>query len=34
VLFVPSFFTVLQGFEEWRRARKKSSPVAAPRAAE
>jgi HAE1 family hydrophobic/amphiphilic exporter-1 len=33
VLFVPSFFTVLQGFEEWRKARKKV-PVAAPRAAE
>src|SRR5215472_783405 len=33
VLFVPSFFTVLQGFEEWRKARKKA-PVAAPRAAE
>jgi HAE1 family hydrophobic/amphiphilic exporter-1 len=34
VLFVPSFFTVLQGFEEWRKARKKAAPVAAPRAAE
>jgi HAE1 family hydrophobic/amphiphilic exporter-1 len=33
VLFVPSFFTVLQGFEEWRKARKKA-PVSAPRAAE
>src|SRR6516162_311817 len=33
VLFVPSFFTVLQGFEEWRKARKKA-PIAAPRAAE
>jgi len=33
VLFVPSFFTVLQGFEEWRKARKKA-PVAAPRPAE
>jgi HAE1 family hydrophobic/amphiphilic exporter-1 len=33
VLFVPSFFTLLQGFEEWRKARKKA-PVAAPRAAE
>ncbi|HKM70705.1 MAG TPA: efflux RND transporter permease subunit, partial [Stellaceae bacterium] len=33
VLFVPSFYTVLQGFEEWRKARKKA-PVAAPRAAE
>jgi HAE1 family hydrophobic/amphiphilic exporter-1 len=33
VLFVPSFFTVLQGLEEWRKARKKA-PVAAPRAAE
>src|SRR5215468_2525698 len=33
VLFVPSFFVVLQGFEEWRKARKKA-PVAAPRAAE
>jgi HAE1 family hydrophobic/amphiphilic exporter-1 len=34
VLFVPSFFTVLQGFEEWRKARKKAPSVAAPRAAE
>jgi HAE1 family hydrophobic/amphiphilic exporter-1 len=33
VLFVPSFFTVLQGFEEWRKARKKA-PVAAPSAAD
>jgi HAE1 family hydrophobic/amphiphilic exporter-1 len=33
VLFVPSFFTVLQGFEEWRKARRRA-PVAAPRAAE
>jgi len=33
VLFVPSFFTVMQGFEEWRKARKKA-PIAAPRAAE
>jgi len=33
VLFVPSFFTVLQGLEEWRKARKRA-PVAAPRAAE
>jgi hydrophobic/amphiphilic exporter-1 (mainly G- bacteria), HAE1 family len=33
VLFVPSFFAVLQGFEEWRKARKKV-PVAAARAAE
>jgi HAE1 family hydrophobic/amphiphilic exporter-1 len=33
VLFVPSFFTLLQGFEEWRKARKKA-PVAAPRLAE
>jgi HAE1 family hydrophobic/amphiphilic exporter-1 len=33
VLFVPSFFTVLQGFEEWRKARKKA-PVAAARPAE
>jgi HAE1 family hydrophobic/amphiphilic exporter-1 len=33
VLFVPSFFTVLQGFEEWRKGRKKA-PVAAPRAAQ
>ena len=33
VLFVPSFFTVLQGFEEWRKTRKKV-PVATPRAAE
>jgi HAE1 family hydrophobic/amphiphilic exporter-1 len=33
VLFVPSFFAVLQGFEEWRKARKKA-PIGAPRAAE
>jgi HAE1 family hydrophobic/amphiphilic exporter-1 len=33
VLFVPSFFTVLQGFEEWRKARKRV-PVPATRAAE
>ena len=33
VLFVPSFFAVLQGFEEWRKARKKV-PVPAARAAE
>jgi len=33
VLFVPSFFTVLQGFEEWRKARRRA-PVAAPRAAD
>jgi HAE1 family hydrophobic/amphiphilic exporter-1 len=33
VLFVPSFFTVLQGFEEWRKRRKRA-PVAAARAAE
>src|SRR5271166_5882195 len=33
VLFVPSFFSVLQGFEEWRKARKKV-PVPAARAAE
>ncbi len=33
VLFVPSFFTVLQGFEEWRKARKRV-PVPAARAAE
>ena len=33
VLLVPSFFAVLQGFEKWRRARKKiSAPVS--RAAE
>ena len=32
VLFVPSFFAVLQGFEEWRKGRKKA-PIAAPRAA-
>ena len=32
VLFVPSFFAVLQGFEEWRKARK--TPVVAARAAE
>jgi HAE1 family hydrophobic/amphiphilic exporter-1 len=33
VLFVPSFFAVLQGFEEWRKARKKA-PLPAARAAE
>ncbi len=33
VLFVPSFFTVLQGFEEWRKARKKA-PIPAARPAE
>jgi hydrophobic/amphiphilic exporter-1 (mainly G- bacteria), HAE1 family len=33
VLFVPSFFALLQGFEEWRKARKRV-PVPAPRAAE
>ncbi len=33
VLFVPSFFAVLQGFEEWRKARKKV-PVPAASAAE
>jgi HAE1 family hydrophobic/amphiphilic exporter-1 len=33
VLFVPSFFAVLQGFEERRKARKKV-PVPAARAAE
>jgi len=33
VLFVPACFTVLQGFEEWRQARKKA-PVGAPRPAE
>jgi hydrophobic/amphiphilic exporter-1 (mainly G- bacteria), HAE1 family len=33
VLFVPSFFTVLQGFEEWRKSRKKV-PVVAARPAE
>jgi len=33
VLFVPSFFTVLQGFEEWRKSRKKA-PLATPRLAE
>jgi HAE1 family hydrophobic/amphiphilic exporter-1 len=33
VLFVPSFYAVLQGFEEWRKARKKL-PVSAARAAE
>jgi hydrophobic/amphiphilic exporter-1 (mainly G- bacteria), HAE1 family len=35
VLFVPSFFVVLQRFEEWRKAKKKKAPVAAAtRAAE
>jgi HAE1 family hydrophobic/amphiphilic exporter-1 len=33
VLFVPSFFTLLQGFEEWRKGRKKV-PVLAARPAE
>jgi HAE1 family hydrophobic/amphiphilic exporter-1 len=33
VLFVPSFFAVLQSFEEWRKARKKA-PLRAARAAE
>ncbi len=33
VLFVPSFFAVLQGFEQWRRARKKA-PLPAARLAE
>jgi len=33
VLFVPSFFALLQGFEEWRKARKKV-PVPAARPAE
>jgi HAE1 family hydrophobic/amphiphilic exporter-1 len=33
VLFVPSFFTVLQGFEEWRKARKRV-PLPAARVAE
>jgi predicted RND superfamily exporter protein len=28
VLFVPSFFALLQGFEEWRKARKKAPVVA------
>jgi HAE1 family hydrophobic/amphiphilic exporter-1 len=33
VLFVPSFFALLQGFEEWRKGRKKV-PLAAARPAE
>jgi HAE1 family hydrophobic/amphiphilic exporter-1 len=33
VLFVPSFFALLQGFEEWRKARKKT-PIPAARPAE
>jgi len=33
VLFVPSFFSVQQGFEEWRKARKKT-PIPAARPAE
>jgi hydrophobic/amphiphilic exporter-1 (mainly G- bacteria), HAE1 family len=33
VLFVPSFFAVLQGFEEWRKGRK-TIPAPVPRAAE
>jgi hydrophobic/amphiphilic exporter-1 (mainly G- bacteria), HAE1 family len=33
VLFVPSFFTVLQDFAEWRKARKKT-PILAARPAE
>jgi HAE1 family hydrophobic/amphiphilic exporter-1 len=32
VLFVPSFFTVLQGFEEWRKARKKPRLTVVPAA--
>jgi HAE1 family hydrophobic/amphiphilic exporter-1 len=27
VLFVPSFFAVLQRFEEWRKSRKKPAPA-------
>jgi len=34
VLFVPSFFCVLQGFEEWRKGRKKVPVAAAPGVAE
>ncbi|MBV8131331.1 MAG: efflux RND transporter permease subunit, partial [Alphaproteobacteria bacterium] len=34
VLFVPSFFTVLQGFDEWRKARKKAPAAVAPSVAE
>ena len=30
VLFVPSFFVVVQGFEEWRKARKAKSLVGTP----
>ena len=33
VVFVPSFFVVLQGFDEWRKARKKT-PIPAARPAE
>ena len=33
VLFVPSFFALLQGVEEWRKARKKT-PIPAARPAE
>jgi hypothetical protein len=29
VLFVPSFFVMLQRFEEWRKARKRSAAVPA-----
>ena len=32
VLFVPSFFTVLQRFEEWRQAGKKKKPATPPHA--
>jgi HAE1 family hydrophobic/amphiphilic exporter-1 len=27
VLFVPSFFVVMQRFEEWRKARKRGAPA-------
>jgi HAE1 family hydrophobic/amphiphilic exporter-1 len=30
VLFVPPFFAVVQGFEEWRTARKVSAPARKP----
>ena len=30
VLFVPSFFVVLQRFDEWRKARKKPAPASVP----
>jgi HAE1 family hydrophobic/amphiphilic exporter-1 len=34
VLFVPSFFVVLQRFDEWRKRRKTGSPAPMPEAAQ